>query len=80
MLFLERADDISRTRKAVDSSTWYIPKTPFDPIQPNRILMYRLLHLGDVQLDVRIDLQKLIVSRVNLVFDVLLEVGHLQQN
>lgn len=36
--------------------------------------MFNLVH---VELDVRVHLQVLVVSRVDFVFDVLLQVGHL---
>ena len=42
-----------------------------------RTLSNRLLHLRDIQLDVRLHLEVLIVCAVHLVLDVLFEVEHL---
>lgn len=39
--------------------------------------MYRLAHLGDVQFDVGIDLEEFVMGAVDFVLDVLLQIGHL---
>jgi len=39
---------------------------------------YTLLHFGDVQLDVRLEFQVFLVGRVDFIFNVVLEIGHLQ--
>lgn len=38
---------------------------------------YRLFHLSDVQLDMRVHLQELIMSAVNLILDVFFQIDHL---
>ena len=43
----------------------------------NRALHYRLLHLVDVELDMRVQLEILVLRRMDLIFDVVFEVGHL---
>lgn len=49
---------------------------PTSSPHPTEILQ-RLLHLRDVQLDVRVHLQKLVMCSVYLVLDVLLQIHHL---
>ena len=41
-------------------------------------MLYRLLHLRDVELDMGVHLQILVVRGVNLVLDVFFEIGHLR--
>ena len=41
--------------------------------------LHTLLHLGDVEPDMRVQLHVLVMSEMDLFFDVLLEVGHLVQ-
>lgn len=43
-------------------------------------MSYALLHFGDVELDMRLELHVLIVGTVHLMLDVLFQVGHLSQS
>lgn len=43
-------------------------------------MSYALLHFGDVELDVRLELHVLIVRTVHLMLDILFQVGHLSQS
>lgn len=40
----------------------------------------RLLHLGDVEFDVRVHLQELVVRGVDFGFDVFFQIGHLDSD
>ena len=39
---------------------------------------YALLHLGDIQLDMRFELQVLFMCRMNFIFDGVFQIGHLR--
>ena len=43
----------------------------------SRSLLNALLHLGDIELDMRLELQVFVMRTVHLVLDVLLQIGHL---
>lgn len=63
-----------RRNASQQSSSLYVSElnTQTHPLQSHQ--MFNLVH---VELDVRVHLQVLVVSRVDFVFDVLLQVGHL---
>ena len=41
--------------------------------------LYDLLHLGDIQLNMRVHFDKLVVRAVNLILDVLFQIRHLRE-
>ena len=45
-----------------------------------RAYSYALLHFSNVQLDVRFQLEVFLVRRVDLIFDILFQIGHLSND